>query len=103
MKKPERDWFIRATGNFEMELTDKRRALLAEKGKRLYQKYCGLNGEGICAESFAEYHALRGEHEVVNDFLDFLHIMITVETDSTKIKITEELVERIENLLKLDN
>ena len=99
MEKPERDWFIRAAGNLEMELTDDRRVQLAQKGKRLYQKYCGLNGEGICADSFAEYHALRGEYEVVSDFLEFLRGMVVVETDSAKIDMTEQLIQRIETLL----
>lgn len=99
MEKPDRNWFIHASENFEMELTDERRAQLAAKGKRLYQKYCGLHGKGICADSFAEYHALRGEYEVVTDFLEFLRQVITTESDSAKINITEKLIKRIEALL----
>jgi len=82
-----------------MDLTDERRAQLANKGKRLYQKYCGLNGRSDCADSFAEYHALRGEYEVVTDFLDFLRDVITTETDPAKIAMTEDLIERVEGLL----
>ena len=82
-----------------MDLTDERRAKLVQKGKRLYGKYCGLNGRSDCADSFAEYHALRGEYEVVTDFLDFLRDVITTETDPAKIAMTEDLIERVEGLL----
>ena len=34
-------------------LAPERRAMLANKGRRLYGKYCGTRGRGICAESFA--------------------------------------------------
>ena len=44
-----------ASEKFEVELTPKRREFLAVKAERLYSKFCGLHGEGICAESFAEY------------------------------------------------
>jgi len=99
MEKPDRDWFIRAPENIDMDLTDERRAQLADKGKRLYHKYCGLNGNGICADSFAEYHALRGEYEVVADFLDFLRQAVTTESDPEKIEMTEQLIKRVEGLL----
>lgn len=82
-----------------MDLTDERRALLAEKGERLYGKYCGLEGKSDCADSFAEYHALRGEYEVVSDFLDFLRNVISTETDPQKIAMTDQLIARIEALL----
>jgi hypothetical protein len=99
MEKPERDWFIKAAENIDMELTDERRQLLARKGERLYSKFCGLNGEGICAESFAEYHALRGEFIVVTDFLEFLHDALERESDAARIRITQELICRVEALL----
>lgn len=53
-------------------LTPERRQQLALKGQALYYKYCGLHGQGIYAESFAEYHLLRGEGEVVEDLAAFL-------------------------------
>lgn len=56
----------------EVEVSAERRALLACKGQRLYDKYCGTKGRGICAESFAEYHIWRGEWVVARDFLVYL-------------------------------
>ena len=49
-----------------------RRAMLAEKGRTLYGKYCGTGGRGICAESFAVYHLGRGESFVAADLLAYL-------------------------------
>ena len=49
-----------------------RRASLAAKGRRLYGKFCGTGGRGICAESFACYHIGRGETVVAADLLAFL-------------------------------
>jgi len=88
MHKPERDWFIRATENFDIELTEKRRSQLALKGQLLYAKYCNLNGNGICAESFAEYHMLRGEYIVVTDFLEFLTDTLSHQSNMEIISIT---------------
>lgn len=82
-----------------MELTEERRAKMAQKGKRLYGKYCGLQGKSDCADSFADYHALRGEYEVVTDFLDYLRDVITTETDPEKVDMTEQLIARVERLL----
>ena len=82
-----------------MDLTDDRRIRLALKGKRLYKKYCGLDGETTCADSFAEYHASLGEYEVVADFLDFLRHTLTTESDSAKIDMTEQLIARVEGLI----
>ncbi|MGB1285370.1 MAG: hypothetical protein ACPG7F_02455 [Aggregatilineales bacterium] len=100
MHKPERNWFIRAAGNFDMALTDERRAQLAQKGQRLYAKYCGLNGDGICAESFAEYHALRGETIVVKDFLDFLRTAYNEEIQPEHRQMTATLIKRVEALIE---
>lgn len=61
----------------EIEVSEERRAQMAVKGRRLYAKYCGLHGEGICAESFAEYHIRRGELVVARDFLSYLDTVIT--------------------------
>lgn len=96
MYKPDRNWFIRATENFEVELTDTRRIQLALKGELLYEKYCDLHGKGICAESFAEYHMLRGEYVVVTDFLDFLYGKLSTQTNR---QITEDLIHKVEALL----
>ena len=99
MKKPERDWFIRAADNVALELTEERRNQLARKGQLLYGKYCGLHGKGICAESFAEYHVVRGEYVIVTDFLAFLHCVLKTEVDPGNVQITEQLIERIESML----
>ena len=53
-------------------LAPERRAMLADKGRRLYGKYCGTRGRGICAESFAVYHLGRGEGVVAADLLAYL-------------------------------
>ena len=45
-------------------LTPEHRARLAEKGRILYRKSCGVTGKKTCAESFALFHAGRGEAEV---------------------------------------
>jgi hypothetical protein len=54
------------------ELTSHRRAVLADKGRRLYGKFCGTGGRGICAESFAVYHIARGEAVVAEDLAAYL-------------------------------
>ncbi len=54
------------------EVTPERREMLAEKGRRLYGKYCGTGGRGICSESFAVYHIGRGESVVAADLLVYL-------------------------------
>ena len=54
------------------ELGPERRAALADKGRRLYGKFCGTGGRGICAESFAVYHIGRGEAAVAEDLAQFL-------------------------------
>ena len=80
-------------------MTGDRRIRLARKGKRLYQKYCGLGGKTTCADSFAAYHASLGEYEVVADFLDFLHHTLIIESDPDKIDMTEQLMVRVEGLI----
>jgi hypothetical protein len=60
----------------EVEVPPERRALLAIKGQRLYAKYCGTKGRGICAESFAEYHIWRGELVIARDLLVYLNAQI---------------------------
>ncbi|MEZ6143758.1 MAG: hypothetical protein R3B84_24600 [Zavarzinella sp.] len=58
------------------ELSQERRAMLAEKSERLYGKFCGTGGRGICAESFCVYHIGRGETAVAHDFVEFLDDII---------------------------
>jgi hypothetical protein len=95
----------------EIEVTPERREFLAQKGRRLYGKYCGLNGEGICAESFAEYHIWRGELVVARDFLVFLNLQaemlrqlsLTDPAFEAQLHITERLIARITHLLGEDS
>lgn len=63
-----------ATGDPEVTpgVTPERREMLAEKGRRLYGKYCGTGGRGVCSESFAVYHIGRGESVVAADLLAYL-------------------------------
>jgi hypothetical protein len=91
----------------EVEVPPERRAFLAIKGQRLYGKYCGTKGRGICAESFAEYHIWRGEYSVARDLLVYLNgrvaclrqtEMMTAEIAS-QLDMTEGLIERITALL----
>jgi hypothetical protein len=92
----------------EVVVSPERRAFLAQKGRLLYGKYCGTSGQGICSESFAEYHIWRGELVVVRDFLVFLKTQIESlrqnrETDlnaADQLDITQGLAERIEALLE---
>lgn len=58
------------------EMTPERRATLAEKARRLYGKFCGTGGRGICAESFALYHIGRGEPCVAEDLAGFLDTVV---------------------------
>ena len=77
---------------------DSRRAWLALKGKLLYGKYCGTQGEGICAENFALYHLRKGECESVRDFLAFLDEQIASLTQHDphgRLAMTQRLAERI--------
>jgi hypothetical protein len=87
----------------EIAVAPERRALLACKGQRLYAKYCGTNGKGICAESFAEYHIWRGEWIVARDLLVFLHIQVEMlhaaPDRQPQLAMTERLIARITALL----
>ncbi|MCI0711773.1 MAG: hypothetical protein L0154_16580 [Chloroflexi bacterium] len=83
----------------EIDVTPERRAHLAEKGKRLYQKYCGLDGKGICSEAFAEYHLECGEVVVVEDFLVYLNEIVGQIEEPDRLEITRRLINRIEDLL----
>jgi hypothetical protein len=89
----------------EVEVTPERRTELAIRGKRLYAKYCGTSGTGICAESFAEYHVWRGEMIIARDLLVYLYAQRDQlrETDNQRLAerltMTQELITCIEALL----
>ena len=88
----------------EVEVAPDRRAHLARKGQVLYGKFCGTDGRGICAESFAEYHLWLGEIVVVQDFLEFLdhQRLILSQLDLAepdirrRLAMTLDLIERVE-------
>ncbi len=80
------------------ELTPHRRSVLADKGQRLYSKFCGTGGRGICAESFAIYHIGRGEFNVATDLVAYLDAqVIALEQADPKgrLRATRGLVARI--------
>src|SRR5260221_14423702 len=96
--------------SLEVTISAERRSTLARKGQTLYGKYCGTHGEGICSESFAEYHIWRGELVVARDFVIFLKTQRDLLQQATsfesrfdsraaeQLRITEGLIQRIENL-----
>jgi hypothetical protein len=94
----------------EVEVSAERRQELVVRGQRLYGKYCGTGGKGICAESFAEYHIWRGEYQVARDLLEFLHDQLSKlqakpnldDTENARLLMTIELVTRIQNHLGED-
>jgi Arc/MetJ-type ribon-helix-helix transcriptional regulator len=68
----------------------------------LYAKYCGLDGCGICAESFAEYHIARGEYAIARDYIQYLIRELDTLSAPEQIRqreITEQLIERIKDHL----
>jgi hypothetical protein len=82
----------------QVVLSPERRAFLALKGRLLYGKYCGTQGKGICAESFAVNHLQRGEAEVVVEFLAFLEGQLAglrMADPGHRLAMTERLVARI--------
>lgn len=91
----------------EIPVAPERRAALACKSQRLYGKYCGTKGKGICAESFAEYHIWRGEYAVARDFLVYLNVQVemlraalpTAPNLQPQLAMTERLIGRIQALL----
>ena len=88
----------------EIEVAPDRRAHLARKGQVLYGKFCGTDGRGICAESFAEYHLWLGEIVIVRDFLEYLdnQRLILSQLDLAepdirrRLEMTVDLIERVE-------
>jgi len=95
----------------EVEVVAERRSALARKGQVLYGKYCGTGGQGICAESFAEYHIWRGEYAVARDLLVYLSEQVSALRQMTaldpgqqkRLTMTEGLISRIEAHLGNEN
>lgn len=84
--------------NPEHELTPHRRQVLADKARRLYGKYCGTRGRGICTESFAVYHIGKGEVVVAEDLLAYLESQVEAlrqHDPEQRLEMTLQLVERV--------
>ena len=85
-------------GQTDHELSPEARARLALKGRILYTKFCGTDGKGTCAESFALHHIGRGEGEVARDLLAFLETEVTALRDHDpdgRLPLAVELATRI--------
>ncbi|HZW35235.1 MAG TPA: hypothetical protein VFF52_31220 [Isosphaeraceae bacterium] len=85
------------------QVSAEQRARLALKGRILYGKFCGTQGKGTCAESFALYHIRRGEDEIARDLLTYLQAEIAslrVEDPEGRLAITEGLAGRIQHQLE---
>jgi hypothetical protein len=81
------------------------RARLAEKGRILYSKSCGVSGEKTCAESFAIYHIRRGEVDVARDLLAFLETeaeALRLDDPERRLAPTEDLAARIRRSLETE-
>lgn len=79
-------------------ISPERRASLAAKGRLLYGKYCGTDGRGICAESFAVFHIGRGEAAVAEDLLAFLEgrrEQLEADDPDGRLAMTRGLIERV--------
>src|SRR3954471_22239052 len=75
-------------------MTDRRRRVLAEKGRALFARACD---GAACAEGFASHHLRTGEAEVVRDFVAFLRGELEgMAADDPRRAATEALVGRIE-------
>ncbi len=86
----------------EVEDVAEGRARLSLKGQILYGKYCGTNGRGICAESFALHHIRLGEPTVALDLVRFLEGRIEalrVVDPEGRLAMTEALADRIKGHL----
>src|SRR4051812_28077821 len=87
-----------AMGFVDVELSPEQRERLAHKGRILYGKFCGTDGKGICAESFALYHLWRGEPVVARDLLAFLDSQaeaLRCHDPDGRLAMTEALAGRI--------
>lgn len=92
-------------GQADVALAPEVRARLVLKGRILYGKFCGTDGKGICAESFALYHIWRGESEVAADLLAFLEAEVVALRDydpDGRLAITEQLAARIQRHLEAE-
>jgi hypothetical protein len=70
------------------------RARLAHKGWYLYGKFCGTDGQGICAESIVLDPIGRGEGEMARELLEYLETRIeALRTDNPKgrLAVTERV------------
>lgn len=75
-------------------LDPRRRAMLREKGRLLFNKTC--DGVGTCAENFALHHLRIGDLEVVRDFVDYLRLQLEgLSPTDPRHAVTEALIERI--------
>jgi hypothetical protein len=92
-------------GVVDVGLSPEHRERLAHKGRLLYGKFCGTDGKGICAESFALYHIWRGEPEIARDLLAFLEGRIAAlrgHDAEGRLAMTEELTGRIRRHLETE-
>jgi hypothetical protein len=92
-------------GQVDHELSPEVRARLAQKGRILYTKFCGTDGKGICAESFALHHIWRGEGEVARDLLAFLETEVVALRDHDpggRLPLAVELAARIRRHLEAE-
>jgi hypothetical protein len=86
-------------------LTPEKRARLAEKGRILYRKSCGVTGKKTCAESFALFHVGRGEAEVARDLIAFLERearALRIDDPEGRLRPTEDLAARIRGTLETE-
>ena len=86
-------------------ITPEKRARLAEKGRILYSKSCGVTGKKTCAESSALFHIGRGEAEVARDLLAFLERearALRIDDPEGRLRSTEELAARIRRSLETE-
>lgn len=89
----------------DVELSNDRRARLVLKGRLLYGKFCGTQGRGICAESFALYHIWRGEAEVTRELLAFLDTQVETlrgHDPEGRLAMSEGLAARIRRHLEAE-
>jgi hypothetical protein len=85
------------------EISSERRETLAAKGRKLYGKFCGTGGRGICAESFAVYHIGRGECLVAEDLITYLQAVVLeleLSDPHNRLAATRGLIERISQHLQ---
>lgn len=86
-----------------LPIAPERREWLQIKGQLLYGKYCGTNGEGICAENFAMYHLRLDEVEAVEDFVAFLQQQVAALQESDpehRLPMTQNLLARVRQHLQ---